>query len=311
MRLALSMHKSRNAIGSFKRQSLNAPVLAALAAAILFNVAQPMQSSLHPQSQNTAANASTAKFEVASIKLNKTWAPGQRIGLSFLPGGAMSARAVNPRWLIEMAYGLPAMKGYVSGGPKWLDEDRYDFEAKFDPAAIPPGTPQSEIQEIHQQMLRALLADRFKLVLDSETKEVPVYLLTVAKGGPKLQPAAARDCSAEGARCHHISGGRSEGLSGNTSNMSDLAGVLSLFLDREVQDATGITGNFDIQIPGWADAIQSNGSAAAPDSEKTLDPNVVPDIFTVLRDHLGLKLEPQRRQVKTFIVKSIERPSEN
>jgi uncharacterized protein (TIGR03435 family) len=270
-----------------------------------------MQSTLHPQSQSTTANNSAARFEVASIKLNKTWAPGQRIGLSFLPGGVMTARAINPRWLIEMAYGLPAMKGYVSGGPKWLDEERYDIEAKTDPGAIRTGTPQSEIEEIHQRMLRALLADRFKLVLDSETKEVPVYLLTIAKGGPKLQPAAERDCSATGVRCHHISGGRSDGLRGDTSNMSDLAGVLSLFLDREVQDATGITGNFDIQIPGWADAMQSTGPGAPPDSEKTLDPNVVPDIFTVLRVQLGLKLEPQRRQVKIFVVKSIDRPSEN
>jgi uncharacterized protein (TIGR03435 family) len=306
-----AMQKSRITFGSRRRLSLSASVFAALAVAILFGITQPVQSSLQSQPRNTAANSSDQKFEVASIKLNKTWAPGQKVGLSFLPGGAMSGRGLATRWLIEIAYGVPVWKDYVTGGPKWLDEERYDIDAKADPGIFRAGAPQTEVEEIHRQLLRALFADRFKLVLDSETKEVPVYLLTVAKGGPKLQPAAERDCSAEGSRCHHLSGGRAEGLSGNTSNMSDLAGVLSLFLDREVQDATGITGNFDIQIPGWADAMQSPSSGADPDREKVLDPNVVPDIFTVLRVQLGLKLEPQRRQVKIFVVKSIDRPSEN
>jgi uncharacterized protein (TIGR03435 family) len=304
------MRKSRMKCASRRMIFLKAAGLAALALPIFAGMIAAPATRAQSQSQNTATDASNPKFEVASIKLNKTWAPGQRIGLSFLPDGGLSGRGLNARWLIEIAYGVPVWKGYVTGGPKWIDEDRYDIEAKAEPGMIRAGMSQSDREETHRAMLRALLADRFKLVLGSETKEVPVYLLTVAKGGPKLQAAAARDCSAEGSRCHHVSGGRAEGLAGNTSNMSDLASTLSVFTDRVVEDGTGITGNFDIKITGWADALQSGGPAA-PDSEKTLDPSVVPDLFTVLREELGLRLEPQRRTVKTFVVNSIERPSGN
>jgi uncharacterized protein (TIGR03435 family) len=254
-----------------------------------------------------SATANGPQFEVASIELDKTWAPGGVVGLSFLPGGRVRGRGMTTRWLIEIAYGVPAFKGYVSGGPKWLDDDRYDIEAEAEPGVIRPGMSDDAIKEAFHLMLRKLLADRFKLVLADDAKEVPVYVLTVAKGGPKLQAAAPRDCAAENARCHHISGGRATGLAGNTANMSDVADILSLFLDRPVQNETGITGNFDIQIRGWADSLQSGNSGG----EEVLDPAVVPDIFTVLREQLGLKLEPQRRRIQAFVIKSIERPSEN
>ena len=219
----------------------------------------------------------------------------------------MRAQGVTTRFLIEVAYGVPPFKNYVTGGPTWLDADHYEIEAKSDPNAIPPGTPPSEVAEIHRTMLRALLAERYNLEVKEEMRETPIYLLTVAKGGPKLQKAAERDCSAQNVRCHHISGGRSSGLSGYTSDMSDLAATLSLFCDRPVKDGTGIEGNFDIQITGWSDALQSGGNT----KEESVDSSVEPDIFGVLRQQLGLQLVPQKSEAKSFVVTNIQRPSEN
>lgn len=246
-------------------------------------------------------------FEVASIKLIKNWTPPSPVGISFLPGGALHAQGVTTRWLIESAYGVQPFKGYVTGGPEWLDADHYDLEAKADPNAVPAGASPTEIGEIHRVMLRALLVDRYKLEIRAEMKEVPVYILTLAKGGPKLQKAAPRDCSAENARCHHVSGGRASGLNGYASNMADLAETLSLFCDRPVVDSTGITGDFDIHITAWSDAMQTS----AANEEQPPDSSVAPDIFGVLREQLGLKLEPQKTQATTYVVTSIQRPSEN
>ena len=72
----------------------------------------------------------------------------------------------------------------VIGGPGWIDADRYNIDAK----AEPPPAVNMEYRDLQLQRLQTLLRDRFNLTIHRETKELPVYDLTVAKGGPKLQP---------------------------------------------------------------------------------------------------------------------------
>jgi uncharacterized protein (TIGR03435 family) len=299
------MPRPDGVLGIGRSLLLSAAGLAAVVTPIFVEIADA------PPIRAKSAPAKDPRYEVASIKLNKTWLPGTKTGLWYLPGGGLKVTGLTTRWLIEIACDVPIWKDYVSGGPKWLDEDRYDIEAKAEPGIIRDDMPDTALKETQHQMLRALLADRFKLELGEEKKEVPVYVLTVEKGGPKLAKAAERDCAAENSLCHHVSGGRTQGLSGYTVNMSDLADILSVFTDRSVQDETGITGSFDIKITGWSDSLRSSGSGAADGREESPDPSVVPDLFTVLREQLGLKLEARKRTVKTFVVNNIERPSGN
>src|SRR5689334_1397485 len=81
---------------------------------------------LVPRAESQSPPSSPA-FDVVSIKLIKNWTPPAPMGISFLPGGAMRAQGVTTRWLIEVAYGAQPSKGFVTGGPEWLDTDRYDL----------------------------------------------------------------------------------------------------------------------------------------------------------------------------------------
>jgi bla regulator protein blaR1 len=247
-------------------------------------------------------------FAVASIKASKDQPPF-RLGIRFLPGGRLTATNVTARWLVEVAYQIPAWKGYVTGGPEWLDTQRFNIEAKAEEGAVPPGLPEEERNEKMRRMLQSLLADRFKMTMRRENKELPMYALVTSKGGPKLTPAAARDCSGD-SDCHNLHGGRAGGLSGNTVSMEDLADSLTLFTDRWVKDETGIQGNFDIQIPGWNDPIAPVSPGVASGREAGPDPSA-PDIFTVLQQRLGLRLEARKGPVPTCVVEHAEKPSEN
>jgi hypothetical protein len=124
-----------------------------------------------------------AAFEVASVKPNQS---GSDRGTSlFLPGGRFTATNKSVRDLILAAYGIHMTPFLLSGGPKWIDSERYDVEAKAEANAIPAGTPTKVMVEKAQVMLRALLAERFRLTIRRETKEMPVYEMVGAKNGPR------------------------------------------------------------------------------------------------------------------------------
>ena len=126
------------------------------------------------------------------------------------------------------AYDVPVNPSpRLSGLPDWTIREKYDIEAKAPANAIPPGLQDSEMRGRIQQMIRGLLADRFKLVMRVEQKTMPVYALTVASGGPKLQKStiAEKDCTfdtgPEG--CHNFIGGLGHPLNAKAIDMDDLA----------------------------------------------------------------------------------------
>jgi uncharacterized protein (TIGR03435 family) len=173
-------------------------------------------------------------FEVASVKPSK---PGSRFSMTRSPGGRLTVTNATLKMLIKAAYHL---KDYqLSGGPAWIDSDRFDIVAKADDGS-----------DDMASMLQALLADRFKLKIRRETKEFPVYVLLPAKSGPKLRQAAedARSGGTVG-RGH---------LTGHKMSMTELADVLSGDLDRYVIDRTGINGVFEIDLEWTPDAVQPN-----------------------------------------------------
>src|SRR5438876_9638 len=123
-----------------------------------------------------AAGAQTPAFEVASIKADKSGGGGSSIRGS---AGRITMENVPIKKVTLWAYGIPDDREYALAGPDWLTTERFDIQATF-----PAETPAQQVR----QMTQALLAERFKLTLHRETRQLPVYVLVVAKGGLKIHP---------------------------------------------------------------------------------------------------------------------------
>ena len=220
------------------------------------------------------------------------------------------------RPLIVLAYGL--LPQQVTGGPAWLETARFDIlaQADGDIPPSPPGGPPGRAQ----LMLQRLLADRFAVMVRRDTREMPVYALTVARSDGRLGPrmsAAQSDCAALMAAY-----GRGEGpmpprdqcgISGGAGRLS-AAGitmpmlarlVLSGPAGRIVEDNTGLTGAFDLDLTFTPDlATDPGGASTSASTDQT-------SLFTALEEQLGLKLVPRRAAVEVLVVDRAERPTEN
>jgi uncharacterized protein (TIGR03435 family) len=239
--------------------------------------------------------AAQPAFEVASIR--PTPPGGRGTPIQIAPGGRFTAAGVSVRSLIKKAY--DARDFQISGGPGWVDSERYDIVAKAEHES-------SVSQNQLKLMLQAMLADRFKLVLDRETKEISAYVLTIRKGGPKLKEVTLdEENTGQGVRFGGL--GR---LRGTIASMSQLAEGLSdmalngeHIVDRPVLDRTGLTGVYDFSLL-WTSQDGQLGALG------TSDPSA-PSLFTAVQEQLGLKLEAQKAPVEMFVIKRVEKPSGN
>jgi len=203
---------------------------------------------------------------------------------------------VSLQYLAREAYGIQDAKLW-SGGPAWLDTQRFDVSAKFDLAEAPQAT-----LDQRNAALQALLADRFKLKIHREPKEFPVFNLVVAKDGPKFQPTKPETNRTDIVRgtCHVLRSRAGETQRQGCS-MADLAEILRYSTGRTVLDKTGLAGFYDYELH-WtpedatpAEALNYSG----------------PSIFTAVPEQLGLKLEPAKGMLDTIVIDSAEMPSEN
>jgi uncharacterized protein (TIGR03435 family) len=172
-------------------------------------------------------------------------------------------------------------------------------------------------------MLQALLEDRFKLKIHRETREVPVYAVTIAKGGPKLHAFQEGSCVAQtvpptppepGQR---LCGGPKIGgkettpptaiLEYNGVSLDELK-ALDEFLGRPVINRTGIVGLFDLRLEF---VIDESTPGVRLSFGRASDDAPGPSIFTAMQDQLGLKLEPTKGPGEFLVIDSVERPSEN
>jgi bla regulator protein blaR1 len=248
-------------------------------------------------------------FDVASIKPNA--GGGGRGNLGARPGGRFQVDNQTVRGLIQMAYNLRDFQ--ISGGPPWIKSERYDIEAKAE------GDPSR--QQIEGPMLQALLKDRFQLKLHRETRELPVFGLVAAKGGPRLKPTKLEgDCAAlyEKAKCADIRKGPSM-LDVTAIRIEDFIEVLSSILGRVVINRTGFQGMFDAHLEfapddtafaGSLGSVRASGGGrdgrggGAVTSDR-------PPISTALQEQLGLRLESTKGPVEVVVVDSVDRPSVN
>jgi uncharacterized protein (TIGR03435 family) len=199
------------------------------------------------------------------------------------------------------------------GAPAWIYKDRFAIEAK-----MPEGFPAYSRSQFMggrapqlNQMLQALLEDRFKLKVHWETRTMPIYALTVGKKGPKLtptaEPAEQRPNGMNGSK-RLPNGNNLSTLNAVDSSMQDFADRLGEFMDRPVVDRTGLKGNFGFKVEWESEA----------DSPSNSGPGMIgrimhagPAMFTAIDEQLGLKLESTKGPVEVLVIDQVEQPSVN
>lgn len=264
-------------------------------------------------------------FEVVSIKPMNAGGGARGAGapcggIPQLDNDRFVVTSVNVYALIGLAYGkgdcpFVVKSDLISGGPGWIRTDRFEIQA-----LIPKGTSSYTWQQLRtgkapklQMMIRALLAERFKLVLHSEARMVPVYEMTTASSGYKLKPLTEGSCQLYSApppqkpSCGRIflKYGPFSAVR-NGASFEEFARVLTSTLDRPVIDKTGITGIFEIYMTF---ALDDSIYLPIPRPPEPGEPNLAPSIFTAIQEQLGLKLDATRGPIEVLIVDRIERPA--
>ena len=191
-------------------------------------------------------------------------------------------------YAIEWAYEVQDYQ--VSGGPAWLRRDYYEIEMK----TAGPAT-KKEMREV----LQTVLAERFKLKLHREAKEMPVYAMTIEKSGNRLA-ASKGPCGEDG--CINVAPGI---LVARNASINSIAETLSNMVDRPVINETDLGGRYDFRLkfdPTFQRRFdgQTTGNNASDD----------PSIFAAFQD-LGLKLEPRRTAVEIVVVDEAEKAKAN
>lgn len=194
--------------------------------------------------------------------------------------------------LLQFAYDMPDTR--IVDVPEALRAKKFDIDAKADSMIESMKTMSADAGKLRkQQMVQALLKDRFKLAVHRETRQLPEYSLVVAKGGTKLQPTKGGGLLIN----HNTSRLQCTGMT-----TDQIARELAKSVGRVVIDKTGIPGRFDFELR-WTpdeDAARVAGNPDAP-----------PSIFTALQEQLGLKLEAAKGPVEVLVVDHIEMPSSN
>jgi bla regulator protein BlaR1 len=235
--------------------------------------------------QRMAADASPA-FLVATIKPSDPDSASRGWGFP-TEGRHVSAVNATVENIMEVAYGIHTKQ--IVGAPVWLSKDRYNINGIPDVAGVP-----DFIQK--REMYQKLLADRFHLVFHRETREMPIYAITIAKGGPILTPANPNET--------HINTGNSGGggqrtLKFTNISMSDFSLNMNFYEDRPVIDQTSLPGRYDFTLR-WTDDLSRENETGAP-----------PSLFTAIREQLGLRVNAVKGPAEVFVIDSVERPSVN
>jgi uncharacterized protein (TIGR03435 family) len=233
------------------------------------------------------ATAQTTAFEAASIKLNTAMGG---VSSMHITAGHAAIENCSLKKLMLNAYGIPDDREYMIDGPDFLTGEHFDIEARF-----PADASRAQIQ----QMLQSLLADRFGMKLHKETRQLPEYALTIAKGGPKIHAVEAGESKTSGRIGH---------FEATKITMPKLSDLIARMAGIPVIDATGLAGVFDFTLD-WSPAadlrVSSSDGAAAADTQGA-------SIFTALQEQLGLRLESRKGPMEVLVVDHMEKmPTEN
>jgi bla regulator protein blaR1 len=291
------------------------------------------------QSPASQANASEAlpSFDVVSIKPHKDEGMMMRSGMRVTPDGFQTDGFPLQMFLLQ-SFGLSADR--ILNEPDWVKSARYDIQAKVAPEDAPKLKALS-MQERFAMML-PVLEDRFGLKFHHEMKDVEVYTLVVAKGGPKLKESAVESGEdvpppplPPAGAAGPPGGGGAKGAPGGPrtmmrmstqgmtidargSTMPSLAQLISQQLGATVVDKTGLTGKYDFTLSFTPDNFMINGRMMGPggggpagDSGAQSQEPVGPSLFTAVQEQLGLKLVAEKENVDVVVIDQIEQPTAN
>jgi uncharacterized protein (TIGR03435 family) len=231
-------------------------------------------------------------FDAVSVRPNTSGDLRQR---STVQGRTYTVANMPLHRIIGAAYEVGPMLSRLTGGPSWIQDERFDITA-----TLPEGATFREVPA----MLRPLLADRFRLAVRRETRDAPAYALVLARSDGRLGPRLRRstvDCAAErkaGRQHPHCQTQVDSNIQIRGQSMATLARLLPSFTQRPVIDRTGLNGEFDLDIE-----IPVQSTAAGTDSGG--------GIFTAITEQLGLKLESTSAPLEFIVIERVERPAAN
>ena len=329
------------ALTAARKLALSATALMILVAPLGFGLLRGQAPSATTASpQLSVSSTDLPKFEVATFKPNTS---SENMHMIMMRPDGASFRGIEVQTLLQFALGVEPDR--IVGAPKWVQSNRYDVEAKVAPEDAPKMDKLKAEQR--REMLLPLLEERLNLKYHHETRELPMYTLVVAKGGPKLteskpgEPipfsdghtattpggamplpggpgaiakpdgsprAGNRPVIGEGMR---INPG---GIEAHGGSITFLSHALSRILARTVIDKTGLTGNYDFTLNWTPDESMRNfmgGPGGGPANGDAPPDAGGPSLFTALEEQLGLKLESQKGTVDVIVIDHIDAPSEN
>jgi uncharacterized protein (TIGR03435 family) len=217
-------------------------------------------------------------FEVASIKVNASGVDGSIV--NFPETGRLTVTNASLKTLIRNAYGI--QNDQIVGGPAWLDRDKFDIQAKT-------SGPIREEQE--GPLLLNLLKERFHLSVHRDARELPIYVMTVAPGGPKF-----KEHIGDSGFQHNSRGPGKAQMDMARVSMHQIAAMIGKQTGRIVDDRTGLRGYYDFTLT-W-------------DPDQTAD-SQEPSIFVALQEQLGLNLRAAKGTVPVLVVDRAEKPDAN
>lgn len=245
-----------------------------------------------------AANANPT-FEVATIKPSQPGRPGR----AFLVRGRRFLTINTPlSAIISFAYDVQSNQ--VIGLPDWANSEKYDIEAVPDGTGEPSG-PQ------WKSMLQKLLVSRFGLKFHEDKKVLPVYLLTVARGGEKMSLDTSNPNGLPGLFFHGL--GK---LGVRNATMHDFTGLMqSAVLDRPVLDKTGLEGKYDFELdwtPDESQFVNMGVHVPPPSADATkAETNQPPDLYTAIKEQIGLQLQATKAPADVMVIDHVDHPSQN
>lgn len=232
-----------------------------------------------------AQTSPSPAFDVASVKPSVSTNYWYTVSPMKNAHGRLVATNITLKQLLEVSYGVPSLT--IIGGPKWVDSDRFDVDAKGDLTASDNDLA---------PMLQSLLIDRFHLRVHTETKQTSVLALVVAHDPPKLEPSRS-DCGPNGKACKGVQYA-GDGLTAEHVTMTALARALAGIIGSQVLDETGLKDAYDFKLQFVDRAEAAPGSAVA-------------GIFSALQQQLGLKLEARKVPMKMLVIDGAEKPGGN
>ena len=252
---------------------------------------------LAPAQAPPAPAAKLPTFAIASIR--RSISLTDQFALRFTPDGVHIENA-SLLLIIRAAYGMfNSLDDKFIDVPAWAKTERFSIDAKVDPADADAFT---KLDFNHrQQMVQALLADRCHFSAHTETRDQPIYALTIAKGGSKLTPAKPNDDPKA------ISLTASPGkIVATQAVIPQLVSQLTQALGRTVEDRTGLPAKYDFTLTWTPEDHTSDRS-----SNQSSDATAAPSLFTALQEQLGLKLSPSKAPVPVLVIDHLEQPTEN